>query len=72
MATTEKTEKMVKIKLPLTRTERDDVFVGFNGRTFLIKRGVEVEVPEGVAWVLAESEKREGLAIENESARSSK
>lgn len=49
-------EKKVKIKIPLTRTEKDDVFVGLNGRTFLIKRGEEVEVPEGVAEILRNRE----------------
>lgn len=34
---------------------KDDVFVGINGRTFLIKRGVDVEVPESVAKVLEDS-----------------
>ena len=38
--------------LPISRTEKDDVPVGVNGRTWLIKRGVEVEVPECVAEVL--------------------
>ena len=33
-------EKMVSIRLPLTRTEKDDVFVSVNNRTWLIKRGV--------------------------------
>jgi hypothetical protein len=67
-------EKMVKIKIPLTRTEQDDVFVGYNGRAYLIKRGVEVEVPEGVVEIIEESEKRTALAIEaeNETARPSK
>ena len=48
--------KKVKIKLPLTRTEKDDVFVGLNGKTYLIKRGVEVEVPACVAEVLRHQE----------------
>lgn len=47
----------VKIKLPLTRTEKDDVFVGLNGKNYLIKRGVEVEVPWGVAKILERREK---------------
>lgn len=47
-----KVEKKVKIKIPMTRTEKDDVFVGLNGKTYLIKRGVEVEVPAGVAEIL--------------------
>jgi hypothetical protein len=49
-------EKTVKIILPLTRTEKNDVSVGVNGNTWLIKRGVEVEVPECVAEVLRNSE----------------
>ena len=52
MSNTNKVEKKVKIKLPVTRTETDDVFVGLNGKTYLIKRGVEVEVPAGVAEIL--------------------
>lgn len=58
--------KKVKIKLPLTRTEKDDVFVGLNGKTYLIKRGVEVEVPEGVAEILTRKEKMLALAMEYE------
>ena len=65
MAETKKVKK-VKIKLPLTRTEKDDVFVGLNGKTYLIKRGVEVEVPEGVAKVLERREKMLSIALEFE------
>ena len=64
MATTE--SKKVKIKLPLTRTEKDDVFVGINGKTYLIKRGEPVEVPESVAWVLERKEKMLAKAMEFE------
>lgn len=49
-------EKMVKVKIPLSRNDKEDVFVGLNGRTFLIKRGEEVEVPEGVAEILKHRE----------------
>ena len=59
-------QKKVKIKLPLSRTEKDDVFVGLNGKTYLIKRGVEVEVPEGVARILARKEKMLSIAMEYE------
>ena len=65
-----KTEKMVKIKLPLSRTEKDDVPVGVNGRTWLIKRGVEVEVPECVAEVLKHKEEMLDLAMEYEAQAS--
>ena len=61
-----KKAKKVKIKLPLTRTEKDDVFVGLNGKTYLIKRGVEVEVPEGVAKILERKEKMLSIAMEFE------
>ena len=50
-------EKTVKIKLPRTRSEQEDVFVSVNNRTFLIKRGEEVEVPACVAEVLTHQEK---------------
>ena len=59
-------EKTVRIKLPLTKSERDDVFVGLNGRTFLIKRGVEVDVPEGVAEILRNREEVLAQIIEFE------
>lgn len=55
-----------KIKLPLTRQEKDDVFVGLNGKTYLIKRGVEVEVPWGVAKVLERREKMLAISMEYE------
>lgn len=58
--------KKVKIKLPLTRTEKDDVYVGLNGKGYLIKRGVEVEVPYGVAKILERKEKMLAISMEFE------
>lgn len=49
-------EKLVKIRLPKERRDQEDVFVGVNERTWLIKRGVDVEVPECVAEVLKNRE----------------
>jgi hypothetical protein len=49
-------EKMVKIRIPRTKADQEDVFVSVNMRTWLIKRGVEVEVPECVAEVIRHSE----------------
>lgn len=49
-------EKLIKIRLPKERRDQEDVFVGVNERTWLIKRGVEVEVPECVAEVLRNRE----------------
>ena len=63
-------EKKVKIKLPLTRSEKDDVFVGVNGKTYLIKRGEAVEVPESVAEVLQHREVMLGVAMEYEAQAS--
>ena len=55
MATTN-TRKMVKIRIPRTKADQEDVFVSVNMETFLIKRGVEVEVPDYVAEVLQHQE----------------
>jgi len=35
---------------------QDDLYVGWNGRGFLIQRGVDVDVPRGVAEIIRESE----------------
>ena len=51
--TAETTPKKVKIRLPLTREEKDDVYVCVNGKSYLIKRGKEVEVPASVAEALS-------------------
>lgn len=59
-------DKKVKIRLPITKTEKDDVFVGLNGKTYLIKRGVEVEVPAGVAEILKRKEDMLVAAMEYE------
>lgn len=66
------TEKKVKIKLPLTRTEKDDVYVAVNGHSYLIKRGETVEVPESVAEVLQHREEMLSEAMEFEAEASAK
>lgn len=48
--------KMVKVRIPRTKKDEEDVFVSVNLRTYLIKRGVEVEVPDFVAEVLRHQE----------------
>ena len=55
--------KKIRIKLPLTRSEREDVFVGVNGHTWQIQRGVEVELPERQEKMLAQA-----LEFENQAA----
>jgi hypothetical protein len=65
-----KKPKMVKIKLPLTRTEKNDEWVSVNGNKYLIKRGVEVEVPDFVAEVLKHKEEMLDIAMAYEAAAS--
>ena len=48
--------KMVKVRIPRTKADQEDVFVSVNLRTWIVKRGVEVEVPECVAEVLRHQE----------------
>ena len=80
MAETKKTEKVekvetpkieqeetVKIKLPrLFKDKNDDVFVSVNEKTYLIQRGVEVEVPVSVAEVLEHAEQAQEAAYNYE------
>lgn len=61
-------EKLVRIRLPKERRDQEDVFVGVNERTWLIRRGVEVEVPECVAEVLENREMILETIMEFESA----
>lgn len=62
--------KKIKIKLPLTRSEKEDVFVGINGHTWQIARGVEVELPWNVVKVLERQERMlaQALEFENQAA----
>lgn len=64
-------EKKVTIRLPKTREAKDDVFVSVNAKTWLIQRGVEVEVPACVAEVLTHQEEMqaEALKFEEENAQ---
>lgn len=62
---TDKGEKMVKIHLFRdNRAYTGDVFVGVNGRSYQIKRGVDVMVPESVAEVLRNSQAQDSYAME--------
>lgn len=58
-------EQMIPIRLPLTKDEMEDVFVRCNGQTWLIKRGVTVELPKCAVEILerAEDAKMEALAF---------
>lgn len=55
--TSQKTaRKMVKIRIPRLSPKQEDVFVSVNNYTCVVKRGVEVEVPDFVAEVLRHQE----------------
>ena len=47
---------MVKVRIPRTKADQEDVFVSVNMYTCIVKRGVEVEVPDFVAEVLRHQE----------------
>ena len=59
----------VKIRLPKTRADQEDVFVSVNDYTCIIKRGVEVEVPAFVAEVLRHREEMLEQIMEFESKK---
>lgn len=59
--------KKVKIRIPRTKADQEDVFVSVNMETYLIKRGVEVEVPDYVAEVIQHQEEMlENIMLFNE------
>ncbi len=62
--------KTVTIRLPLSRGEREDVYVAVNGKSYLIRRGEPVEVPACVAEVLKRREQmlEESMRYEAEAA----
>ena len=60
-----KANELVRIKLFKDKGKYfDDVTVIINGKSYLIKRGVEVEVPRKVAQVIADSERQRGYAAD--------
>lgn len=57
--------EMVKIRLfKDNKRYSGDVFVGLNGRTYKIQRGVDVEVPKGVAEILEHSETQDAKTMQ--------
>lgn len=56
-----------KVKIKLFKDNgrySGDVFVGVNGRNYLLKRGIELEVPPEVAEVLDHSQLQDSLTAE--------
>jgi hypothetical protein len=65
-------EPLVTIKLPLTRTEKEDLWVAVNGKSMQIKRGVEVEVPLCIAKAIEHQERQTMSIVEQIDALTSK
>lgn len=57
--------KMVTVRFPMGKNDKDDIYVAVNGRSFLIKRGVEVTIPEYVLKILENQEKDIAESQEN-------
>lgn len=64
-------KKKVIINLPLTRDNKEPLWVGVNGRKYLIRRGEDVAVPVGVAKVIQRMLKAERVAMEYEASMAS-
>ena len=63
-------EEKVKIRLPITRVEKEDVYVAVNLKPYLIKRGETIEVPASVAEVLQHKEEMLEQSMEFEAQAS--
>ena len=61
-------EPLVTINIPITRFEKDAVWVAVNGKSMQIKRGIDVEVPRCVALALEDSQNMLINAIEKQEA----
>ena len=61
-------EPLVTINIPITRSEKEDVWVAVNGKSMQIKRGVDVEVPLCIAKALEHSQNMLVEAMEYEAA----
>lgn len=56
-------EEKVYIHLPRDRENKQaDLFVGLNGKTYLIQRGVDVLVPRAVAEIIQNSTEQDEAA----------
>jgi len=51
-------DDFVDVRLPYIPGEDNNVFVGLNGKGYIIKRGEKVKIPAAVAAILEESEAR--------------
>lgn len=60
----ESKQDMVRFKIPRDSSGRNksDVFVGVNGKSYLVKRGVQTEMPRSVVEVLENAEEQMEVA----------
>ena len=65
-------EPIVTINIPITRSEKEDVWVAVNGKSMQIKRGVDVDVPRCIAKALEHSQNMLIAAMEYEAAAQGK
>ena len=66
-------KKMVKVYVPMVSDQEDpNLFVGINGKSYLVPKGVDVEVPEEVAAEIRRSnEAKERAAKRSKAIRDS-
>lgn len=59
-------EELVRFRISKGRTdiEKQDVFVGVNGKSYLLKRGIEMEMPKSVVEVLMNAENQNEFALD--------
>lgn len=60
---TKKKEKMVSIKLPRVPGKPGQIFVSVGERQWMVKRGVNVEIPECAYDVLRNAQLAEDVAV---------
>ena len=65
-------EPTVTVNIPITRSEKEDVWVAVNGKSMQIKRGIDVEVPLCIAKALEHSQNMLIEAMEYEAAAQGK
>lgn len=65
-------EPLVTINIPITRSEKEDVWVAVNGKSMQIKRGIDVEVPLCIAKALEHSQNMLIEALEYEASAQGK
>ncbi len=64
MAKTTTTDEMVTVRLIRDENHRQPLFVGVNGKGYLVQRGKEVSVPKAVYEVIKNSLDQEQAALD--------